>query len=85
MTLQRRIARERNQRRVGKTLPVLVDLVAGKDAFGRSEGDAPQVDGVVRIRGGRDLAPGSFVDVTIDKVVGYDLEGTVAAREGVLA
>ncbi len=81
MTLQRRIARERNQRKVGRVLPVIVDLVSGKDAYGRTEGDAPQVDGVVRIRGGAHLKPGSFVEVAIEKVVGYDLEGAVATRE----
>jgi len=84
MTLQRRIARERNQKMVGRVVPVLVDLVSGKDAYGRSEGDAPQVDGVVRIRGGASLKAGSFVSVAIDKVVGYDLEGVVAAREEAL-
>ncbi len=82
MTLQRKIARERNQRKVGRTLPVLIDLVSGKDAYGRTEGDAPQVDGVVRIRGAAHLKPGEFVDVTIDKVVGYDLEGAVAEVAG---
>lgn len=79
MTLQRRIARERAKAKLGKVVPVLVDFIEGKDAIGRTEGDAPQVDGFVRIRGGGALTPGTFVEVAIAGVDGYDLVGTAAA------
>jgi ribosomal protein S12 methylthiotransferase len=76
MTLQRRIARDRSKRLLGTEVEVLVDAVAGDQAIGRTEGDAPQVDGVVRFAtGGARIAPGAFVRVAVERIDGYDLIG----------
>jgi hypothetical protein len=49
---------ERLQLRVGKRMRVLVDSVANGSAIARSEGDAPQIDGVVHIESAGKLKDG---------------------------
>ena len=61
-------------------LRVLVDAVEDGVALARSEGDAPQIDGVVRIpgsdrRGRARLRAGEFADVEIVAADDYDLTG----------
>lgn len=76
MARQSVISEEHNQDYVGRILKVLVDGTAedGTSALiGRTEFQAPGIDGVVRIRG--DAKPGSFVDVRITDAHPYDLTG----------
>lgn len=72
MRLQRRVARRVNRRFVGRTLPVLVD----RPGEGRTRGDAPDVDGVVRLEGAAPV--GGIVPVRITGSTDYDLEGRPA-------
>jgi ribosomal protein S12 methylthiotransferase len=81
MELQREIATEDNAARVGSTLDVIVDAVAEGESHhfvGRTEGDAPEVDGRVLIHGPADATPGTFRKVFITGSTEYDLEGTFA-------
>jgi ribosomal protein S12 methylthiotransferase len=64
--------------KVGKTMRVLVDTIDGTKAIARSEGDAPEIDGVVRIARGGKLKTGEFVDVEITGSSDHDLEARVA-------
>ena len=57
---------------------VLVDSVEGGEAIARSEGDAPEIDGVVRIARGGKLPIGEFVDVEITESSEHDLSAKVA-------
>jgi ribosomal protein S12 methylthiotransferase len=80
MLLQQTISRERNRRRIGETVNVLVDGVDdGNGALlrGRSEADAPEIDGAVLIPGGR-AKPGSFIRVRVTGATEYDLIGEEA-------
>ena len=45
--------------------------------IGRSECDAPEVDGCVYVRSNEALQPGAFVEVTITDACEYDLTGEV--------
>ena len=65
--------------RVGKIETVLVDAIEGNVAIARSRGDAPEIDGVVRITKGSKLAVGGFVRVKITHADDYDLRATVVA------
>jgi ribosomal protein S12 methylthiotransferase len=56
MKLAAKISAERLQRKVGRTLKVLIDRIDGDVAIARSSGDAPEIDGVVRIRGAQGRA-----------------------------
>jgi ribosomal protein S12 methylthiotransferase len=61
--------------RVGRTLRVLIDSVADGAATARSEADAPEIDGVVRIADAGRIRVGDFADVEIVGSSAYDLAG----------
>ncbi len=73
MTLQEDISAARLQARVGREQTVLVDAVDEEGAIARSAGDAPEIDGVVRVRNGHDLQPGDFATVRIVDADAHDL------------
>jgi ribosomal protein S12 methylthiotransferase len=75
--LQDRIAWERAQRLGGTIQRVLVDAPSEDPAFaweGRTAGQAPEIDGVVYLRGSA-FTPGQFADVRVAAVEGYELVG----------
>jgi ribosomal protein S12 methylthiotransferase len=74
------ISAARLQRRVGTTIPVLVDGIDGKAASARSEADAPEIDGQVRITNGGKLKVGEFAQVLVTKADAYDLTARVATK-----
>jgi len=61
--------------RVGRTQRVLIDAVAEGAATARSEADAPEIDGVVRIADAHRVRVGDFADVEIVGSSAYDLAG----------
>jgi ribosomal protein S12 methylthiotransferase len=70
-----RISASRLAAKVGSTQQVLVDSVEGQQAIARSRGDAPGIDGIVRIKRGRHLRQGEFAQVKITAADTYDLVG----------
>lgn len=82
MRHQQRISASRLARYIGRTVDVLIDQVEGKMAIGRSAADAPGIDGVVRIKGGGKLQPGTLQRVLIDASDDYDLTGRLSAKSG---
>ena len=76
MAAAQRISAARLAKRVGGEETVLVDAVEGGTAIARSRGDAPEVDGVVRIRGGGKLPVGEFARVRITRAGDHDLAAT---------
>jgi ribosomal protein S12 methylthiotransferase len=73
MTLAGEISAGRLARRVGTRMRVLVDTIDGDTATARSEADAPEIDGVVRVAGAQGLRPGDWADVEITSSDAYDL------------
>src|SRR5437764_1072158 len=69
MRVQQEISKRKLQAKTGKTLRVLID----EPGVGRSDGDAPDIDGVVRFNG-RGKA-GEFADVLIERADEHDLYG----------
>src|ERR1700676_2966751 len=74
MELSQEISAARLAQKVGRTMQVLVDKLDGSVAIARSAGDAPEIDGTVRIRGAKKLAVGELAEVRITKAGAYDLE-----------
>jgi ribosomal protein S12 methylthiotransferase len=68
MSVQAKISAAKLQRKVGSTLEVLVD----EPGIGRSKGDAPDIDGVVRFEGG---SAGEFAQVLVERADEHDLYG----------
>jgi ribosomal protein S12 methylthiotransferase len=54
----------------------LVDSIEDGMAIARSRGDAPEIDGVVRVKKGAKLAVGEFARVKITGADAYDLTAT---------
>jgi ribosomal protein S12 methylthiotransferase len=74
MEVAQRISTARLAARVGREEQVLVDGIEGNVALARSRGDAPEIDGVVRVKRGGKLAVGEFARVKITGSDEYDLE-----------
>jgi ribosomal protein S12 methylthiotransferase len=75
MQVQGEISRARLRRKVGRTLEVLVDEVDKSVAVGRSAADAPEIDGVVRVKGAKGAKPGDRLQARITASGEHDLEG----------
>jgi len=72
------ISARRLAARVGRRMRVLVDAVSAGTATARSEADAPEIDGVVRIADAGRLRVGEFAEVEIVGSSAYDLAGRLA-------
>jgi ribosomal protein S12 methylthiotransferase len=77
MALQQEISLEINQKKIGDTVTILIE----DDISGRSEGDAPEIDGKVFVNAKRPLIPGEFVQVVITSASEYDLTGELLEGE----
>ncbi len=77
MVLQRDISLENNNRLMGKTLKVLIEGFSEGQYFGRSYMDAPEIDGKVYFKSGKNLLPGDFCRVIITEAYEYDLVGVI--------
>jgi ribosomal protein S12 methylthiotransferase len=76
MELTARISAEKLAAKVGRTLDVMIDEVdAEGGATGRSQADAPEIDGNVFLRDAVGLAQGDIIPVLIEDADDHDLFG----------
>jgi ribosomal protein S12 methylthiotransferase len=80
MGLAASISAEKLAAKVGRRMRVLVDALDEGVAVARSEADAPEIDGTVRIAKPGKVAPGDWADVEITGAGDYDLTARVARR-----
>src|SRR4051812_7816165 len=85
MLTQQKVAFVRSKRTVGKTVQVLIDRPAGRDAedgyVGRTQAQAPDIDSVTFVHSeGVDLHPGQVLDVKVTDYQAYDLVAQVPAK-----
>ena len=77
MAKAEKISVDRLKNRVGKRMPILVDQVNEAGGIGRTAGDAPEIDGIVRIlpvsKPSKRYRVGDFVRGTIVDTQGHDL------------
>ncbi len=73
MLLQQEISLARNQKLIGKTLPVLVEGFDNGLSVGRSYRDAPEIDGLVLVEGKAPI--GEISPVQITGALVHDLTG----------
>ncbi|MGE5088196.1 MAG: 30S ribosomal protein S12 methylthiotransferase RimO [Candidatus Levyibacteriota bacterium] len=78
MAVQAGISAARLSAKIGQSIDVLVDAVEDGVAIARSPADAPEIDGVVRIRHAPDAAPGEFLRAEITSSGAHDLEARLA-------
>jgi ribosomal protein S12 methylthiotransferase len=86
MAVTERISAAKLAAKVGRTLPVIIDEVGEPDedgdigATGRSQADAPEIDGAVYLRDvPASLKPGDVVQVLVEEADAHDLFGVIAA------
>jgi ribosomal protein S12 methylthiotransferase len=73
MAAQREVSRDLMAARVGRTIDVIVDEVDAEGAIGRSQWDAPEIDGSVFLSGSAGLKPGDVVKAHVTCADEYDL------------
>ncbi|QID18072.1 30S ribosomal protein S12 methylthiotransferase RimO [Nitrogeniibacter mangrovi] len=73
MAFQEDISTQRLERKIGREITVLVDDIEEEGAIARSEGDAPDIDGLVVIPDAHHLEPGDFVRVRVTDCDVHDL------------
>ena len=85
MADQMEINARKNEAKVGKTIKVLCEDydTVSEIHFGRSEADAPEIDGKVYFRAPGRIAPGSFMYVKVREVSDYDLIGRAVEAKNV--
>jgi ribosomal protein S12 methylthiotransferase len=64
---------------IGRRIQVLVDEIDEDGAIARSQGDAPDVDGLVYISDGHDLDIGEFAEVSVIDCDVHDLYAQLSA------
>ncbi|MEZ5815574.1 MAG: 30S ribosomal protein S12 methylthiotransferase RimO [Hyphomicrobiaceae bacterium] len=75
MSAQQKVSASIMQARVGREIEVLIDEVDEEGAIGRSQWDAPEIDGSVFLNGETALKPGDLVRAKIVHADEYDLWG----------
>ncbi len=75
MTLQQGISQHKLQRQIGTVCDVLLERREGRHYIGRTAAQAPEVDGIVYIKG-EALSCGEFVRAKINAASAYDLIAT---------
>lgn len=83
MKVQQKISSQIQRARIGNEETVLVEeLLEDEGEFyqyaGRTEGDAPEIDGLVYIHSKKKLTTGQLVNVKITDALEYDLMGVIA-------
>jgi ribosomal protein S12 methylthiotransferase len=88
MRIQNKVSSQKNRNRIGQKVKVLLEDVNKKDdpaapyrkgyhSFGRSYGEAPEIDGKIYINNQDGLTPGRITEVFIEKAWAYDLGGSI--------
>ncbi len=82
MLVQSEISQNYNDKKIGKTVKVLVE---GKDEiiksyYGRTYGDSIEIDGKVFFKAKETLKEGEFVSVQVEQALEYDLFGTAIEK-----
>lgn len=78
MEIQQGISLERNKKFIGQTIPCIIECIADNgEAVGRTQYDAPEIDGVVTVKTNKLLVPGDIELVKITDSSEYDLMGKI--------
>jgi ribosomal protein S12 methylthiotransferase len=75
MARQQLISERKLKSRIGRRIKVIIDEAGAGVARGRSQWDAPEIDGAVHVVSRRPLRAGDIVTVKIERADAYDLHG----------
>lgn len=77
MSVQQDISKSINAKFINQEMEVLIEEKENGSYLGRSQYDAPEVDGLVYVRTEKSFKPGDFVKARITDTLEYDLVGEV--------
>ncbi|HHB51533.1 MAG TPA: TRAM domain-containing protein, partial [Saprospiraceae bacterium] len=77
MEVQREISYEKNLKKIGKTIKVLIDKKEGDYYIGRTQYDSYEVDNEVIIEESAELEIGRFYNVNITGAEEFELIGKI--------
>jgi ribosomal protein S12 methylthiotransferase len=77
METQAKVAAKRGARMIGREIEVLIDEAGKTSVVGRSKADAPEIDGVVRVKAAKALQAGDIVHARVTGADEYDLTATL--------
>ena len=77
MLEQQQISLKNNREMVGKVLEVLADGRDRDGYYGRTYGDAPEIDNAVLFHSDKEIKAGEYVRVKVEHALEYDLVGRV--------
>jgi ribosomal protein S12 methylthiotransferase len=75
MARQQAVSARRIASRVGRRIKVIIDQPGPTVSKGRSQWDAPEIDGNVYVASRRPLRAGDIVTVKVERADAYDLHG----------
>jgi ribosomal protein S12 methylthiotransferase len=78
MAAQQDVSRPLMAEKVGRTIDVLIDTVSPNETVGRSQWDAPEIDGNVHLDSASGVKPGDIVSAKIVRSDEYDLWAVLA-------
>ena len=78
MAAQQDVSRSLMAEKVGRTIDVLIDTVSPNETVGRSQWDAPEIDGNVHLDSASGVKPGDIVSAKIVRSDEYDLWAVLA-------
>ncbi len=77
MSVQQQVSELNNRKLLGSRLEVLIEDQQNGAYLGRTQSDAPEVDGLVYVKSDKKLSAGDFVKVRITDTLEYDLVGEI--------
>lgn len=80
MQVQAEISRAKLEAKIGSVQTVLIDEINDEEMIGRSQSDAPEIDGLVYLPFDKKTKVGSFVQATITDSDDYDLYGELSPK-----
>lgn len=75
MQLQLEISKNKLKEKIGTTIPVIIDSIHKDTIIARSQGDAPEIDGLVYLNHNKALKVGEIYNAKIYESSEYDLFG----------
>lgn len=73
MQCQAQISAQKLQQKIGTTIEVIVDEINDNEIIARSQGDAPEIDGIVHLPFHHEVEQGDILDVEVTASDNYDL------------
>ncbi|WP_350334024.1 30S ribosomal protein S12 methylthiotransferase RimO [Coralliovum pocilloporae] len=77
MQVQQEISADILQKKIGRDVKAIIDEVDEHGPVGRTEWDAPEIDGMIHLSGDEAVKPGDIVTATITHADEYDFVGTI--------